>query len=48
MAAARIPANSASLSSVVSVSSGAAKVMVVSGIGSEPQKVVRSVVAGLA
>ena len=45
MAAARICDNSASRSSVVSVSGGGAKVMVVSGLGSEPCEVVRTVVA---
>lgn len=45
MAVARIAANSAIRSSVVSVSSGAAKLMVAEGMGSEPWEAVRSVVA---
>ena len=47
MAVARIWDKSASRSSVVSLSGGAAKVMVVSAIGSEPFEAVRTVVAGL-
>lgn len=45
MAIARIAANSASRSSVVSVSSGAATLMVVPDMESEPQEAVRSLVA---
>lgn len=45
MAVAKIAANSAIRSSVVSVPGGAAKVVMKSGTGSEPCEVVRLVVA---